>query len=204
VISRLLALAGALCLAACGEPAREWPEPSPALWEVTGAEGQQGWLFGTVHALPGDLEWRTAQVDAAFDAADLLVVEIAELGDSEASAAAFAARARGTGLPPLLQRVNQADRAAVAALLDKAGREEDEFAGVETWAAALSLASAARAGDPANGVDRALLASGKPASGLETFAGQFGLFDGLAGRDQAALLAALAREALDGRQDARL
>jgi hypothetical protein len=39
VIRRLIALAAACALAACGEPARDWPDPSPALWEVSGRNG---------------------------------------------------------------------------------------------------------------------------------------------------------------------
>ena len=75
MIARLLALAGALALAGCGAPEREWPAPSPALWEVTGADGARGWLFGTIHALPDGVEWRTPALDEALTQAATLVVD---------------------------------------------------------------------------------------------------------------------------------
>ena len=42
------AAALALAAAAC-KPA---PQVTPAMWEVTGPNGQRAWLFGTIHALP--------------------------------------------------------------------------------------------------------------------------------------------------------
>ncbi len=81
-------------LTACGEPERDWPAPSPALWEVSGPQGERGWLFGTIHSLPDGAEWRTPAVDRALAASDVLVVEIAALGDRKQATEAFAARAR--------------------------------------------------------------------------------------------------------------
>src|SRR5690606_4835297 len=175
VIRRLLALAGALWLAACGEAEPEWPAPSPALWEISGDEGPQGWLFGTIHALPDGVEWRTSPLETAIGEADLLVVEIAGLGDREAAARAFSAVSRSPGLPPLLQRVSPGERAVLAAALDRAGLDEGDLASVESWAAALTIANATRVGEAANGVDRALLAEGLPVVALETLAGQHAL-----------------------------
>ncbi len=200
MIRRLLALAGALWLAACGEAEPEWPAPSPALWEISGDEGPQGWLFGTIHALPDGVEWRTSPLETAIGEADLLVVEIAGLGDREAAARAFSAVSRSPGLPPLLQRVSPGERAVLAAALDRAGLDEGDLASVESWAAALTIANATRVGEAANGVDRALLAEGLPVVALETLAGQYALFDGLAEEDQAVLLTSVAREAGTGQE----
>ena len=199
----LLALAALLWLASC-EQEREWPEPSPALWEVSGPNGEHGWLFGTIHALPDGAEWRTPEVDAAVAAADLLVVEVAELGDSERATESFEERARTGGLPPLSQRVAAEDRPALAALMERAGRDDADFADTESWAAGLLLASAVREGDPANGVDRALLAEGKPVASLESFAAQYVRFDRLSEGDQADLLAGIAHETESARSDARV
>src|SRR4029079_372377 len=53
VIGRcLLALAGALALTGCGAQEQKWPPPSPALWEVTGGGGAEGWLVGPSHPPP--------------------------------------------------------------------------------------------------------------------------------------------------------
>ena len=103
----LLALASVLALAACGEPAREaWPEPSPALWQVTGRNGEKAWLFGTIHALPDGAEWRTPALERAFAESDLLMVEIGDLGNSSAAAEAFDtfARSARASLPPTARR----------------------------------------------------------------------------------------------------
>ena len=205
MIGRLLALAGALlslgALAACGSPARDWPAPSPALWEVTGEDGTRGWLFGTIHALPDGAEWRTEAVDAALGDAGALVVEVAELGDRAAAAEAFDAVATSPGLPPLLQRVPAAQRPALAAAMERAGLAEAELARTESWAAALLIANGAREGEAGNGVDRALLARGLPVVALESHAVQFAMFDRLAEPDQAVLLTEAAREVGSGSEE---
>ena len=191
----LLAASG---LAGCGSPdpfaGHDWPAARPAIWEATSPGGQKGWLFGTIHALPDGLEWRTGPVDAAFEQADLLVVEIAELGDSEQAAMAFEEVSHTAGLPPLAHRVDPRGRPALAALMERAGAQEGEFADTETWAAALKLAGMVRAGNPANGVDRVLLASGKPAVGLESHHVQYALFDALPEQDQLDMLLSVAHE----------
>jgi len=192
---RRLALAGALALAACGAPERDWPAPAPALWEVTGPGGARGWLFGTIHALPDGVEWRTPALDAALGEAGVLVVEVAALGDRTAATKAFDAVATSPGLPPLLQRVPVADRPVLARALDRAGLAESDLARTESWAAALLIANGARAGEAGNGVDRGLLAQRLPVVALESHAAQFALFDGLAEADQAVLLAETARDA---------
>ncbi len=189
------ALILALALAACGEPARDWPDPRPALWEVSGPDGARGWLFGTIHSLPKGADWRTEAVDRARTNSGVLVVEIADLGDAQAAKAAFERLATTRGLPPLSQRVPAADRPALAAFLDRAGLSDDSFPHTETWAAAILLANRVRRRDPASGVDRALLAGAKRVEGLETFEEQYGAFDALPAAEQADLLLALAREA---------
>jgi uncharacterized protein YbaP (TraB family) len=201
---RLLALAGALVLAACGAPAREWPAPAPALWEVTGEHGEHGWLFGTIHALPDGVAWRTPTFERAFAQADVLLVEIGNLGDTGEAQRVFAAYSRGAPQPPLSTRVPAADRDALVALMAKAGMSDGDFWNVETWGAALILADAARESDSDNGVDRALLDAGKPTEGLETFASQFAHFDHLAEAQQRALLAGIAHEAGGGQANAEI
>jgi len=194
VIRRLLALAGALLLTACGEPARDWPEPSPALWEVSGRNGEKAWLFGTIHALPDGAQWRTPALERAFAASDLVMVEIGDLDDSNAAARAFGRFAKTQGLPALTARLAPADRPALAELMQRAGMDDADFWDTETWAAALLLANAVRESETSNGVDRDLLDDGKPVEALETFAGQFARFDGLSETAQRALLADVARQ----------
>src|SRR5690606_38153111 len=143
LIRALFALLAVLALANCA-PERSWPEPAPALWEVSGPNGERGWLFGTIHALPDGVAWRTRPLDEALAAADVLVVEVAELADREAGQAAFAERSLTAGLPPLSQRVSARDRPALAKLMKRAERDDDDFADVESWAAGLLLAASVR------------------------------------------------------------
>ena len=205
MISRLLlALAGALALAGCGGPARDWPDPSPALWEVTGPEGAQGWLFGTIHSLPEGARWRTPAVDEAFASSSLLVVEVAELGRSDEAGAIFRRLATTPGLPPLTQRVPPAERPALAAFLDRAGMDEDAFSETESWGAALILANSVRRSDSGNGADRALIAEASRVEGLESFEEQYAAFDRLPAAEQADLLAGLAADAEGDFEDRRV
>jgi uncharacterized protein YbaP (TraB family) len=186
-VRRALAALALALLAACGSPARDWPEPRPALWEVSGPHGERGWLFGTIHALPDGVAWETPRFDAAFGQAGVLVVEIANLSD-RAGSTAFERAATSPGLPPLLQRMPAEDRPAVAGAMRRAGYSEEDFARYETWAVAVIIANGTRAGKADNGIDLALLDRAKPVEGLETFAGQFAIFDRLAPPDQAELL----------------
>lgn len=168
---------------------------------MTGPDGAQGWLFGTIHALPDGAEWRTPVLDKALGQAGTLVVEVAALGDKAAAAKAFDAVSTSPGLPPLLQRVPAADRPALAEALDRAGLDAGDLARTESWAAALLIANGARQGEAGNGVDRALLRQGLPVIGLESHAVQFGIFDRLAQEDQAVLLAESAREVGSGTEE---
>lgn len=207
MIARLTAiLTAVLWLAGCGasepERQRDWPAPAPAIWEASRNGAPVAWLFGTVHALPDGLAWRTPALESALASADLLVVEIAALDAAGAASAAFEAVSRTPGLPPLAARVAPADRPQLQALLARAGMDEAAFAGRETWAAALMLAAATRTHDPANGVDRALLSEARAVEGLETHAAQFARFDSLSQPAQGELLLAVADDALARDQDA--
>lgn len=203
ILRLALALGALLAVAACEqEPARQWPAPSPALWHVTGPDGAEGWLFGTVHALPEGVTWQTPVLDDQLGKAGVLLVEIAQLTDTTGASEAFEQLAHTPRLPPLLARVDPARRAQVARLLEDSGLSEGAFADVETWAAALMLSGSGRVGDPALGVDRALLRQGPRAEGLEDHRSQLAIFDALPPAEQTDLLVAVAREtaADDGEQ----
>lgn len=185
----------ALLLAGCaGEP-----EPAtPALWEVTGPAGEHGYLFGTIHSLDEDVAWRSSEFARAFAACDTLVVEAATLGDRDGFQRAWNALALTPGQPPLSQRVPPGEAEAVHAALTQAGLGDGDFADVESWAAAITLANALREED-GEGIDRALLgeAAGKRVVELEGVAGQLAIFDRLPQSEQVDLLVAVARTPRD-------
>lgn len=199
-------IAFTLLLAGCDQQpsAPQGPPPSPAIWQVTAPDGQTGWLFGTIHALPDGYRWKTPAVNQALDKAGVLVVEVADLGDGTAAQRAFAAVAQSPGLPPLFQRVPPTNRPGLVAAVKQAGMAESDFSRTESWAAALLIANGTSTGDTQNGVDRALLASGKPVVGLEGFTAQFAIFDGLAEADQRTLLQELAHDAAGGSKEREL
>lgn len=52
----------------------------PGLWRIQG-QGGPVWLFGTIHVLPGDFNWRSEPVDGALNDADVVVLEAPVGGD---------------------------------------------------------------------------------------------------------------------------
>lgn len=187
----LMALA---LLAGC----RQAAEPAlPAMWEVTGPKGEHGWLFGTIHVLSREADWRSPVVNRALDGADMLVLEIATIDDDERTQQVFQSLARSSGLLPLSQRVDPALRPALMKLLANNRLAENSFDDVETWAAALTLAQlASKAGDASNGVDRALLKAAPQLqrAELEGARGQLSIFDRMPEDDQRDLLHATLRD----------
>lgn len=189
-------LAALLTLAACkGEPPPEFAgAPSPALFEIASPDGTvEGWMFGTIHSLPDGVRWKTEALSGVIARADLLVVEVRDLDDAAAMQKAFASRAYAEGQPPLAEKVPPAQREALFAILADNDVPAEAFAGMETWAAALTLAQYAETGDAANGVDRALLAEVPRAKvvELEGAARQLDAFDRLPEAEQRDLLAAV-------------
>jgi uncharacterized protein len=189
----LLALLTALALAGCAKP-----EPaSPALWKVVGPNGEQAWLFGTIHALPDPVDWRTAKIEAALAASDRLVLEVAAVDDAAGIGKIFNRLAHSPGLAPVQMRLPPEDRSELRADMAATGLPANSLDRLETWAAALSLqqAAATREGiDHANGIDLALVRGWrKPVEELEGAAAQLAIFDALAEDDQRSLLQAVLR-----------
>jgi uncharacterized protein YbaP (TraB family) len=192
------------CNDAPGEAAAGGAVPSPLLYEIASADGAvEGWLIGTIHALPDGTEWRNQRIGRVIDGADLLVVEIAGLEDRASTARIFADLARTSGLPPLDQRLPADLAAPLEGLMNRGKLEPDSFATTETWAAAIALAQVDATGDPANGVDRALIAdfAGRRVRELEGVAAQLAIFDRLPEVEQRTMLAAVVRGSEEARRD---
>lgn len=211
MIRHILGLAAALLLSGCGTPEQDTPPPSPLLYEIASADGViEGWLLGTIHALPDGTQWQTEPIRKAIGEADVLVVEVAQLGDSSAASKLFAARSGAKVPVDPAQRVPPAQRPALLDMMADGGLDAADLRALDTWAVALVLAQGVRHGEPDNGVDRALIAdfANRGASvthkgttfapreiiELEGLAFQFDLFDSLPEREQRDLLAAVVRD----------
>lgn len=168
----------------------------PALWEVRDKE-LTIYLFGTIHLLPDDFQWRTAKFDQAVNSSQQLVVEtIVDEKDPTKVMSAMASLAFNTpNLPPLLLRVPPQKRPALAAAIKKSGYPTTAFDRMETWAAAFILLGnqyrdMKLKGD--EGVEAVLrnnfTSSNKPIGELETNLQQFGFFDKLPEKAQDSLL----------------
>ncbi|MCR2833910.1 TraB/GumN family protein [Parerythrobacter lacustris] len=202
------AIVAAALLAACdggGGAASGARPPSPALYEIAGPTGAtEGWLFGTIHSLPDEIQWRTDALDGVIQEARVLVVEVANLGSGDEIGASFNRLAQGSQSSHLRERIEPADRAALARLIEQSDTDERQFYHLDTWAAALALARSYGVGDPENGVDRAMLEefSDRPVIELEGAVHQFTLFDRLPEAEQRDLLAAVVADSRTGKTQA--
>lgn len=203
----LAALAGglALALAACTTAAAAPPAPAaipatgPALWKVAD-EDTTIYLFGTVHALPKDVEWYRGPVAEALAAAQVLVTEIppGELA-TPAVQQAFLAKAELPAGQSLRDLLSAEQRATYEAAVAKLGLPATTFDKVEPWFAAMTLSALPllKGGYSMNaGVESAIegKAGTKTRAALETVDGQLRLFDEMAVPTQVEFLMSVAEQ----------
>ena len=127
----------------CSAPRREALAPNvarPALWEISDPDTTI-YLFGTIHLLPDNLQWRTEKFDQAVASSQQLVVET--IVDHKNLAKLMAAdgqpRLSRRDLPPIAQRVPAAKRPGAREAIAKSGVPEQTFDRMETWLAAFIL-----------------------------------------------------------------
>jgi uncharacterized protein YbaP (TraB family) len=162
----------------------------PAMWKLSDRDTTI-YLFGTFHLLPQGQAWRTPAFDKALNSAGELVLEVPNIDDANAVAAASMKMGLSPGLPPLVERVPAEKRATLEAMIAELGAPAGALDQFETWLAALALVSVTfkRLGlAPNSGVELSITApfraSGKPIKGLETLEQQFGFFDRLSEESQ--------------------
>ncbi len=200
LIAIIALLFGCLLLSACKREAQVdlgKDTDFPAVWEIVDQNGKsEGWLFGTIHALPDGAKWRSPKFQTIVGNADMLVVEVSGLGDGDAVSKVFNDMAFDKPPVPLIERITPDHRQQFGALLTKSKVRSDYFDGMESWAAALALAQAAQTGSAENGVDRALLAdfAGKEIIELEGAKAQLAIFDALPEKEQRDLINAVLEE----------
>ncbi|GAB2569290.1 TraB/GumN family protein [Dyella jejuensis] len=146
----------------------------PALWRVSSGNSTV-YLFGTVHLLPNDTDWRFPALNQALAQSQSLWIELTD--DDQASMAPLVLRYGLDSAHPLSSQLSESDNAALAKAAQLAGLPGGAatLQPMKPWLAALTLSVAPllKAGlDPAAGVDNQLRAqmarAGKPVHGLET------------------------------------
>lgn len=182
---------------------------SPALWKVTGTRPEQtgtAYMFGTIHILPKDVNWRTPVLEKAISQSDRLIIEVLGLEDTAGTAKIFTKLAISPGQPEIETRVKPSLRADLNTVIDKSKIPAFALNRMESWAAALSLASAQTNNlglDANEGVEKKLVAQfgklKKPIDGLETIEQQLGYFDTLPETQQRAMLTSVVEEAAEAK-----
>ena len=170
----------------------------PALWKVVDADTTI-YLFGTIHALPDAVKWRTPAFDKAFGSAGELMIEVGNIDDQKAVAGELMKVGFAPGLPPLAQRVPAAKRPALEAAIAKSGVSTEYFDRMKSWMAAVVLLNVTMKEiglDAEKGAERDLVAQwkakGGKVEGFETAAQQFGFLDSVSQDGQNKFLEAAA------------
>lgn len=172
-------------------PAAELPSgpEGPALWKVSD-EDTTIYLFGTIHALPADLEWYDAEIDAALSSSDTVVTEIL-LDPASQAAMQQLAQQRGIALDgtTLRSRLDADQVVAYEAALEALGIPAAAFDPLKPWLAGLTFGvlPLMQAGyDLEAGVDQVILRKSPDSDkeALETADFQLGIFDGLTTEQQ--------------------
>lgn len=146
----------------------------PALWQIKSGDSTV-YLFGTVHLLPNDTNWRFPALDQALAQSSTLYIELTD--DDQASMTSLVMQYGLDTAHPLSTQLSESDNAALSKAAELAGLPggATTLQPMKPWLAALTLSVAPlmKAGlDPAEGVDKQLRAqmirAGKPVYGLET------------------------------------
>jgi uncharacterized protein YbaP (TraB family) len=144
----------------------------PSLWAIKD-EDSTIYLFGTVHVLKPETQWRSAKITKAFTEADDLVLEIAD-SDSKAMQPLML-RYGVDHATPLSRKLSPESYAKLRTAAQGMGLSPALIDIMRPWMAALtvSLTPLLQAGyDPESGVEKLLTTdartAGKPISALET------------------------------------
>ncbi len=210
---RLLGAAAALALGLAGPLFAQSAAPAnapaatkpahPAMWVVKDADTTL-YLFGTVHVLKLGYAWFEGDVKKAFDASQMLVLELPD-SDEKAAQPLVMKLATATDGKTLTARLTPTAREAYTKAMAGLGIPPQAFDAFEPWFAAINLGliPALKAGyDPNSGAEKVLTAAakaqGKRISGFETLEQQLGYFDTLPEKLQVAYLGETAKETEKG------
>jgi uncharacterized protein len=168
---------------------------TPALWQLKDHDTTI-YLFGTVHLLPEGIAWHQGAVKTAFERADLLKLEIANIdAETPQIAAIMAEKGRLPEGQKLADGLSESQKAALDSAIKDSGIPAPAFENARPWLASMLLAVGMmqKMGmDPNRGVDKTLdslaRASGKPVEGFETGAEQISFFANLSPSAERAML----------------
>lgn len=173
-LARVLAAALASTALSAGAVSAE-----PALFVVKDADTTV-YMMGTVHLLKPGTVWDTPKIKAAMAEAKTTWIEIAE---DESVAAPLVPKYGVDMTKPLSSKLTAAQKAKLAAALQKVGANPAQLEPLQPWLAAMTLTvlPLQKAGfDGKSGVDAQVkaqaLAEGDALKGLETYDEQFRMF----------------------------
>ena len=176
----------------------------PAQWKIADQDTTI-YLFGTVHALPPELEWYDEGIAEALTSSDTLVTEIRMNKQSEAAMQTTAMqKAMLPSETTLRSLLNEEQTAAYEAALGELGLPAPAFDRLEPWMVGLTLTMLPLMKEgysPDTGVEKVLLTKigDKPQDALETAEFQLGIFDSLPQDKQVDFL----MEAVEGMSEAK-
>lgn len=195
-LGRLKRSAAAL-LAAAGLALTPAPASAePALWLIRDDDSRI-WLFGTIHVLPPETNWRGPKVDAAMAEADELWMEIADISSfgAQVVASVLALRYGLSPSRPLSSRLTADEYESLDRAARSIGMSAEQLNVMRPWMAGMLLQAGAtvESGMDANsGVEVQL---GKvfrprrvPVRGLETIGEQIRVFSDLPEEEEIAFL----------------
>lgn len=188
-MTRLARLSAPLvALAAMASPALA----APAMWEVSDADSKI-WVFGSIHVLPDNYEWRTDLFDATLAKADKVVFEadVSPMAQAQIGAEAFATGVYTDGTL-LTDVLSDEQEARLRAVMDSNNIPMGSILAMRPWLAlnTISVAAMMELGLSAQGVEFVLqpeLTSDKMAF-LETGQQQLAVLSGGTEAEQLSML----------------
>lgn len=153
----------------------------PALWAIKDKDSTI-YLFGTIHVLKPDTNWRSPTIDKALNDSRDLTIEV--LGaDDPATMQPLVMKYGVDQATPLSKKISPEDLKRIQVLGQSAGVPPQALEIMRPWLASISLAMLPimKAGyDPKSGVEQVvqaqMKAAGKPAASLETLEQQIRFF----------------------------
>lgn len=177
----------AACQTAAPAPQAAAAPPGPAMWVIKDADSTI-YLFGTIHVLKPETQWRNSRIDAAIASASQLWLEV-PFTSQEAMQAEMVPLVMQHGMAmdkPLNTRLTPEEYAILGQAAEASGAPIQAVNLMRPWLASLTVqvAGIQRAGyDPEAGVENRLVdifkARNISSQGLETLAYQMGIFTNL-------------------------